>query len=103
MSNLIERWFNDSINLGVFTTDKNLVITRWNRWLEINTNKANHEVLGRSLFDLYPEIKNGHIGSYYREALDGKTSVISQKLHGYIIPLPLKPRNTGFPICSRAV
>ena len=96
MSNLIERWFNDSINLGVFTTDKNLVITRWNRWLEINTNKANHEVLGRSLFDLYPEIKNGHIGSYYREALDGKTYVISQKLHGYIIPLPLKPRNTGF-------
>ncbi|MCX7966628.1 MAG: PAS domain-containing protein [Syntrophorhabdaceae bacterium] len=96
MNECVLKWLEDSVSLGIFTTDEHLVIGSWNRWLEINTGRKATDVLGKNLYEIYPEIQGCFIANYYREALEGKTHVVSQRLHKYIIPIELKNNNAYF-------
>ena len=41
---------------GLLATDANLVVTRWNRWLEQRSGLAAADVIGRPLFDVFPDL-----------------------------------------------
>jgi signal transduction histidine kinase len=73
---------------GVLTTDAGLRITGWNRWLERHVGREADVFLGKLLFDVFPSLLARKLDHYYRQALDGQTVLLSQRLHRYLLPLP---------------
>lgn len=73
---------------GLLTTDANLVVTGWNRWLERHAGQPAACVLGRPLFNVFPDLAARNFGRHYRQALDGRVVVLSHGFHKYILPLP---------------
>jgi len=84
------QWINDLSNRGIFTTNTALVICSWNAWLVANTGLAADCAIGRSLFDLFPSIRDRGFDRYYREALGGESRILSESLHKYLIPIAIK-------------
>jgi PAS domain S-box-containing protein len=80
----IVRWLNEFAQHGVLTTDTNLVIRSWNRWLEVNTGHAASSVVGRSLFEAFPELAKRGFAPYYQSTLVGEVNVLAQGLHRYL-------------------
>jgi len=70
-----ERRFKDTlinnINIGVLAFDKNFRITTWNRLLEEHNNLKKEDVIGRHLFDLFPEYKSSGEEVFFRNVLEG--------------------------------
>jgi signal transduction histidine kinase/ActR/RegA family two-component response regulator len=90
------RWFSELTYQGIFATDRDLRIIVWNRWMEVHSERAASEVLGRPLTDLYPDLTVRGLDQYYRDALAGRVSVISHGLHGHVLRMPPTTRDLGF-------
>ncbi|VTR97706.1 histidine kinase : PAS domain S-box OS=Singulisphaera acidiphila (strain ATCC BAA-1392 / DSM 18658 / VKM B-2454 / MOB10) GN=Sinac_0766 PE=4 SV=1: PAS_4: GAF_2: HisKA: HATPase_c [Gemmata massiliana] len=73
---------------GLLATDTELTVTGWNRWLERQTGLAAEDVLGRKLFDLFPDLPARGLDRYFRQVLAGQTAILSQRFHSYILPIP---------------
>jgi len=74
---------------GLLATDADLIVTRWNRWLEQRSGLAATEVVGRALFDLFPDLLTRRIDRYYHQVLAGQTAILSHRFHKYVIQLPV--------------
>lgn len=73
---------------GILTTDANLRITGWNRWLVRHSGKQSHELVGLSLLEAYPDLGVRSLDRYFREALQGHACILSQRFHNYLLPMP---------------
>ena len=84
----LARWFSELTHEGLFATDADLRVIVWNRWMEIHTRRQAADVIGRPLFQLYPDLVSRGIDGRYQDALrEGRISTLSHGLHGYIIPV----------------
>jgi PAS domain S-box-containing protein len=81
------RWFDELAQQGVFTTDTDLVVRSWNRWLEDSTGHPASGVVGRRLLDLFPELVERGFEAYYRAALGGEIKVLAHGLHRNVLPV----------------
>jgi PAS domain S-box-containing protein len=72
---------------GILTTDSNLVVTGWNRWLERQLGHKPEMFLGKTLFEVFPNLLLRNLNQYYQQALNGQTVLLSQRLHRYLLPL----------------
>src|SRR5215472_10872061 len=81
-------WFNDLSMKGILMTDAELNICGWNRWLEIHSGRSSTEMIGRNLLEACPDLVARRLDEYYRNALAGQVRVVSQRLHGYLLPMP---------------
>ncbi len=84
------RWLYESANQGILTTDRDLRITSWNRWLERQSGRLAAELIGQPLFKIFPEISTRGFERYYRAALAGEVSILAQPLHRYLIEIPVR-------------
>jgi len=91
----LSRWFTEQSRQGFFATDRRFRVIVWNRWMEIHSGHSAAKVLGRPLFDLYPDLTARGTHEYYDTALSGHITVISQGLHRYVLALP--PTNANLP------
>ena len=73
---------------GVLTTDENLTIVGWNRWLERHSGKRAEEIVGKPLFEVFPDLVVRSLDRYYHEAVAGQASILSQRFHSYVLPFP---------------
>jgi signal transduction histidine kinase len=89
-------WLEEIVPFGVFTTDQELRISSWNRWLVERSGRAVTDVLGRSLWDVYPELGERQQKRFLR-ALDGEVSIMSAALHKYLLPLPVAATEAAGP------
>ena len=46
----------DRINVGIFTVDREMRLVQWNHFMALNTGKSAGEVLGKNLFECFPEL-----------------------------------------------
>ena len=90
------RWFGEFAEHGIFTTDQHLTVTSWNRWLERHTGRAARDVVGRPLFDSYPDLKDRGFDEHYVEALGGHGHLVSHLLHRYLIAMPARVGERSF-------
>jgi PAS domain S-box-containing protein len=90
------RWVNDLAPQGVLTTDAELKIRGWNHWLEHHTGRGAREMIGRDLFEALPELVGRRLDRYFLDALGGQVGVLSQRLHGYLLAMPLELEGTAF-------
>jgi PAS domain S-box-containing protein len=82
------RWINDLAGQGILITDAELKIRAWNRWLEEHSGLMASDVLGRALLDVFTELETRRLDRQYKWVLEGQTRVLSQRLHGHLLPLP---------------
>jgi signal transduction histidine kinase/ActR/RegA family two-component response regulator len=96
LSAALLRWMNDLAGQGVLVTDGDLKIRAWNRWLEERSELSADRVVGRNLLEVYTELEKRRLDRHYKWVLEGQTRVLSQRLHGHLLPLPTKPNLSGF-------
>ena len=82
------RWFEDHAAQGLFTTDRDLIIRSWNRWLESATTLLAADVIGRPLFEVAPSLVERGLDQYYQDAVAGLSKVLSHALHRQLLPCP---------------
>ena len=86
LSAALLRWVGEHAPGGLITTDRDLRIHGWNRWLADASGLAAADVAGKPLFDVVPSLQDRGFDAYYREALDGQIKVLSHTLHRHIVP-----------------
>jgi signal transduction histidine kinase/CheY-like chemotaxis protein len=96
LTGALVRWFSELTYQGMFATDRDLRVILWNRWMEVHSERAASEVLGRPLIELYPDLSVRGLDQYYRDALSGRISVMSHGLHRHVLRLPPTNRDLGF-------
>ena len=96
LSAAILAWTQELAPHGIFTTDHDLRITSWNRWLENHSALRAEQVLGRPLFDIIPSLVERHLADYFRDALRGEVKVLASALHRYLLPFPPSIDDTEF-------
>ncbi len=82
----ILEWLDAHAAYGVFATDTHLRIVRWNRWVASVTNRSADDVVGRSLFEVFPSLVERGLDQHYTDALAGEVKILSHSLHRFIIP-----------------
>ena len=86
---------------GVLTTDENLAISGWNRWLERHSGRKAEEMVGKPLLEAFPDLVVRSLDRYYRDALSGQAAVLSQRFHNYLLPFPPTTAASQLRTCSR--
>jgi signal transduction histidine kinase/CheY-like chemotaxis protein len=81
------RWFEELDDRGVFITDDRLIVQRWNHWLAAQTGRRAEEMIGRPLFELFPDLVTRGLDVSYRDALAGEVRVLSQRFHNFLLPI----------------
>jgi PAS domain S-box-containing protein len=90
----ILHWLFHFATQGIFTTDAELKVTEWNQWMELNTGRSAKEVMGKPLFDLYPDLKRRRMDQRYQKVLEGQVVILSNRFHRYLIPIETRPAGT---------
>jgi signal transduction histidine kinase len=85
----LPEWLPEMTGQGVFITDTALTIRGWNSWLEQHSGRRAADVLGSNLLDVYPELVGRRFNQYYDQALSGQVVVLAQRLHHYLLPMPV--------------
>src|SRR6185369_13348730 len=82
------RWMNDHGAQGIITTDAELRIRGWNRWMETRTGKKAESMVGHNLLEAFPQLAERKLNNYYERALEGQSGVLSQKFHRFLLEMP---------------
>ena len=62
----------EAISGGFFALDKEYRFTYWNRAAEEGTRLRREEVLGKNVFEIFPNARNAELGERYRAAMERK-------------------------------
>jgi PAS domain S-box-containing protein len=81
------KWFEELDDRGVFITDDRFIVRRWNQWLAAQTGRRAEDIVGRSLFELFPDLVARGLDTSYRDAITGEVRVLSQRFHKYLLPI----------------
>lgn len=46
----------DRVDIGVFVINKNMEVVLWNKFMEFNSGVKNTEILGKNVFELFPQL-----------------------------------------------
>ena len=75
--------------VGVFTTDAELVIAKWDVWMARASNIPEEKARGRPLLELFPDIESRGLLSRLRAVLEhGTVEVLAPAFHHYLIKCP---------------
>ena len=78
------RWLQGFADQGILTTDQQLIIRSWNRKLEAHTGRLAADVVGRPLFEAFPDLVTRRLDEHYRAAIAGEPRVLSHRFHQYL-------------------
>src|SRR5689334_69863 len=81
-------WLENYGPQGILITDESLIIRGWNHWLETNAGMTASEVIGRSLFEVFPELVERNFARFYTQVLHGESALLSQRFHRYLLKMP---------------
>jgi signal transduction histidine kinase len=96
-------WLNALAAQGILTTNSELEICSWNRWLEVHSGRKSSEVIGCNLFEIYPDLISRRLYNYYWDALKGQVRVLSNRFHGYLLPMPPAISDYPYPYMQQSV
>jgi diguanylate cyclase (GGDEF)-like protein len=66
-----------NLNVGVLVVDKFFTVKIWNGFLEINSGVSGNKIIGKNLFDFFPEIKYSWLKEKVYEAFQLETTIFS--------------------------
>ena len=78
----------DDLDIGIIVVKPDRTVIRWNHWIAEQASLPVEEVLGRDLFDIFPQLAGGRLAQGIEGAItSGVTSVISHHLNPNLLPL----------------
>lgn len=81
-------WVADSIQMGLVVVDLDGRICLFNRWMADGSGLPVEQVIGKNLFEIFPELSVGRLGSALKACLvSGLPAVLSNSLHPSPFPL----------------
>jgi HEAT repeat protein len=84
-------------SVGVFTTDRDLVVQVWDSAIARFTGIEHSVACGRPLASLVPDLQNRGLMRYFRRVLeDGVVEVLAPAFHRYLISCPPQVPSTRF-------
>ena len=63
----------ESVSGGFFALDNSYRITYWNKAAETGTGLTSSEVLGKNVFEIFPNARDAELGEKYRLAMETRT------------------------------
>jgi PAS domain S-box-containing protein len=96
----------ESIGDGFFTLDRNFNITYWNKMAEKIQNIQREKILGKSLWEVFPEAVSMQYFTEYRKALDEQVPVHFEEYHvssGVWVELSAYPSREGLSVYFRDI
>jgi signal transduction histidine kinase/ActR/RegA family two-component response regulator len=87
---------NDLAWQGIILTDTDLLVCAWNQWLEEHTEIKSDDAIGENLLVLFPSLVERGLARQYQWALEGEVRILSQRLHGYLLPMEPASEAMGF-------
>ncbi|PSR53113.1 hypothetical protein AHMF7605_06015 [Adhaeribacter arboris] len=85
-----ENLLDNSID-GIVAFDKDACITAWNTMMEVYNGILKEEVLGKNIFDLFPEYHTNEEGKAVHQALQGQKTVLHDHSYGLRDGAIMKP------------
>lgn len=84
-------------SVGVFTTDRALVVQSWDPWMAAATGISESAACGQPLAQLYPDLASRGLLARLRRVADGLgVDVLAPALHKYLLPCPPRDRTSRF-------
>ena len=78
----------EGLGVGVLCVDVNLQVTYWNGWLEKHSNIKKESIIGDSLIEKFPAVRERNKVHYLLKCIEKSIpSILSAHLHQYLIPL----------------
>jgi HEAT repeat protein len=75
--------------LGIFTTDANLVVRTWDEWLERITSRSAAEVCGKCVTEIFPDLESRRVlSSFHRVLQEGVVELLSSAFHRFLFDCP---------------
>ena len=72
--------------LGIFTTDRQLIVRSWDAWIASATGLAEQRAIGRPLTEVVPDLEARGLLGRFRDALSaGTVQVLAPAFHHYLI------------------
>jgi len=87
-------WVQQFAPYGVLTLDPSFRIQGWNHWMETHSSLSVKEVIGKSIFAIFPEIAERGLTPPFERASNGEATVLSTTLHHHLLPLSA-PKHEG--------
>lgn len=82
------------VNLGAIVLDASMNIVVWNQWMERYSSIREADALGKSLGELFPELKTGRLPGAIQNALVNRLpSLLSHTLNKSPLPLYVTPKD----------
>jgi len=79
------------VPMGIFVLDKQYRIVFWNTYIEDWTGKKQEDMLGKNIFEQYPQLPKNRYMNRLEVLFDGGPPVIfSSQFHKYFIPIQLE-------------
>ena len=78
-------WLYEVAPFGVLVTDLELKIVYTNAWF--NRSADVDGLVGRSVFDAFPDLLDRGFDRYYQVALSGQSRILSHRFHRYLFPM----------------
>ncbi|MEW6333139.1 MAG: PAS domain-containing protein, partial [Thermodesulfobacteriota bacterium] len=88
LAGMIESWLKRDADFGILITDEALVIRFCNGWIESRAARAGKYPQGNALLEVFPELAERGLDRLYREALEGRTQIVSERFHRYLLAFP---------------
>ena len=88
-------WIQQFAPYGVVTLDETFKVQTWNHWMELHSGKRLADLAGKSLFELFPDLRERKMTGHFERALKGESCVLSTALHRYLLRLPSPYREPG--------
>ncbi len=87
----------DMLDAGIVVLDRDLNVFKWNRWMSTHSKISAEEIVGKPLFDFYPELnKSWFLRNCKSVFTFGNFAFISQKLHKYCFPFKSYYNSLGY-------
>jgi PAS domain S-box-containing protein len=78
----------DFVDLGVLLLDPERRVVAWNDWLAQHSGRLAAELIGRDLFEIFPELRGTRLEHVAGAALkSGQSAVLSRQLNPRLLPL----------------
>lgn len=88
LAGMIENWLKRDADFGILITDEALVIRFCNGWIESRAFRLGKYPQGSPLLEVFPELAERQLDRLYQEALEGRTQIISERFHRYLLAFP---------------
>ena len=77
----------DAVDIGIIVLDQRACIVGWNEWIGRASRHPKSTVLGRSLYDVFPSLRDTRLSAVIRDSFQfGSTSILTHSLNN-LLPL----------------